>query len=376
MTIRLFSSESVSEGHPDKVADQIADAILDGIIALDQKARVACEVLVKNSIILVAGEITTNAWIDMEKTVKNVIASIGYNDPELEFNSHSCSSIIAIGQQSHDIAVGIDVNDNKEMGAGDQGMMFGFACNETSALMPLPIYYAHKLMQRQAEIRHKNILPWLKPDAKAQVTVKYKNDQPISIETIVLSTQHSQSVSHAEIKEGVIEEIIKPVIPEYLLHQDTKFLINPTGYFIVGGPIADCGLTGRKIIVDTYGGAARHGGGAFSGKDPTKVDRSAAYMARHVAKNVVAAGLASKCEIQIAYAIGVSEPVAVYINSFNTNIVPEEEILQLIKTKFDFRPARIIDYLKLRKPIYRATSNYGHFGRTGFTWEDWNNVLS
>lgn len=376
MTIRLFSSESVSEGHPDKIADQIADAVLDEIIDLDPGARVACEVLVKNSIVLVSGEITTNAWIDMEKTVKSVIASIGYNDPELGFNSYSCSPIIAIGQQSCDIAIGINAGNNKEMGAGDQGMMFGFACNETPALMPLPIYYAHKLMYRQAEVRHKNILPWLRPDAKAQLTVKYEGNQPISIETIVLSTQHSPSVSQAEIKEGVIEEIIKPVIPEHLLYKNTKFLINPTGYFIVGGPVADCGLTGRKIIVDTYGGAARHGGGAFSGKDPTKVDRSAAYMARHVAKNVVAAGLASKCEIQVAYAIGVAEPVAIYINSFNTNIIHEEEILRFIKEKFDFRPAQIIDYLKLRNPIYRATSNYGHFGRAGFTWEDWNNVLS
>ncbi|MDJ1305307.1 MAG: methionine adenosyltransferase [Candidatus Midichloria sp.] len=376
MPLRLFSSESVSEGHPDKIADQVSDAILDAIIALDHNARVACEVLVKNSIILVAGEITTTAWIDIEKTVKNVIASIGYNDPELGFDAHSCSPISAVGQQSHDIALGVNSKAGKELGAGDQGMMFGFACDETEALMPLPIYYAHQLMQRQAEVRHKKILPWLRPDAKAQITAKYENDRPISIETIVFSTQHSVGISHKQITEGVIEEIIKPVIPPHLLHKDTKFLINPTGCFIIGGPVADCGLTGRKIIVDTYGGAARHGGGAFSGKDPTKVDRSAAYMARHVAKNIVAAGLASRCEIQIAYAIGVTEPIAIYVNCFNTNKIPEEEILQLIKEKFDFRPAQIIDYLKLRRPIYRATANYGHFGRSSFNWEDWNNILA
>lgn len=324
MSFRLFSSESVSEGHPDKIADQVSDAILDSIIALDHNARVACEVLVKNSIILVAGEITTTAWINIEKIVKNVIASIGYNDPELEFNAHSCAPISAIGQQSHDIALGVNAKLDKELGAGDQGMMFGFACNETEALMPLPIYYAHQLMKRQAEVRHKRILPWLRPDAKTQITAKYDNAQPISIETIVFSTQHTPGISHKQITEGVIEEIIKPVVPEYLLHKDTKFLINPTGCFIIGGPVADCGLTGRKIIVDTYGGAARHGGGAFSGKDPTKVDRSAAYMARHVAKNIVAAGLASSCEIQVAYAIGITEPVAIYVNCFNTNKIPED----------------------------------------------------
>ncbi|MDJ1407391.1 MAG: methionine adenosyltransferase [Candidatus Midichloria sp.] len=376
MPLRLFSSESVSEGHPDKIADQVSDAILDAIIALDHNARVACEVLVKNNIILVAGEITTTAWIDIEKTVKDVVASIGYNDPELGFDAHSCSPISAIGQQSHNIALGVNSKADKELGAGDQGMMFGFACNETEALMPLPIYYAHQLMQRQAEVRHKKILPWLRPDAKTQITAKYENYRPISIETIILSTQHSVGVSHKQITEGVIEEIIKPVIPTHLLHKDTKFFINPTGCFVIGGPVADCGLTGRKIIVDTYGGAARHGGGAFSGKDPTKVDRSAAYMARHVAKNIVATGLASRCEIQIAYAIGITEPVAIYANCFNTNKIPEEEILQLIKEKFDFRPAQIIDYLKLRRPIYRATANYGHFGRSGFNWEDWNNILA
>jgi len=370
MTIRLFSSESVSEGHPDKIADQISDAVLDAIIILDPLARVACEVLIKNNIIFVSGEITTSAWVDIEKIAKNVVADIGYNDPMLGFDSYSCSVISAIGKQSHDISIGVDEGEDKEMGAGDQGIIFGFACDETEALMPLPIYYAHKLMQRQSEVRNKNILPWVRPDAKAQITVRYDDGKPLSIETIVLSTQHSPEISNETIREGVIEEIIKPIIPKYLLHDDTKFLINPTGRFVVGGPVADCGLTGRKIIVDTYGGSARHGGGAFSGKDPTKVDRSAAYMARHAAKNIVFAGLATCCEIQIAYAIGIVEPVALYVNCFNTNKISEKEILELIKGRFDFRPAKIIEYLKLRNPIYRATSNYGHFGREGFSWEE------
>ena len=367
MTTKLFSSESVSEGHPDKVADQIADAVLDELIKQDPACRVACEVLIKNGIIVVAGEITTKGWIDIEAIAKNVVADIGYDDPELGFDFHTCSVISAIGKQSEDIAAGVD---NQEMGAGDQGLMFGFACDETPSFMPLPIYYAHKIMQRQSSLRKKNILSWLRPDAKTQITVKYDGSTPVSIDTIVLSTQHAPHIQYQDLKEAVIEEIIKPVIPYDLMSKDIRFLINPTGQFIIGGPVADCGVTGRKIIVDTYGGSARHGGGAFSGKDPTKVDRSAAYMARHVAKSVVASGLAKKCEIQISYAIGIAEPVAIHVDCFNTNSIPEDQIVSLIKEKFDFRPKAIIDYLGLQKPIYRNTCNYGHFGREGFSWEN------
>jgi S-adenosylmethionine synthetase len=376
MNYKLFSSESVSNGHPDKIADQIADSILDEIIALDPDARVACEVLVKNSIVFVSGEITTDAWVDIERVVKDVIADIGYNDPELGFDSKSCSVISTIGKQSPDIWVGVEQRSDKEMGAGDQGMMFGFACDETESLMPFALFYAHKMMERHAIIRKENIIPWIRPDAKTQLTVRYDDQRrPIGIDTVVFSTQHAPGIKHKQIEEGVIEEIIKQTLPIGLISNETKFLINPTGLFVIGGPVADCGLTGRKIIVDTYGGAARHGGGAFSGKDPTKVDRSAAYMTRNVAKNIVAAGLASRCELQVAYAIGVASPISLNIDCFGTNKIPENEILKLVTDNFDFRPSTIINYLDLKKPIYKRTCNYGHFGRKGFSWEDKIDIL-
>ena len=376
MNYKLFSSESVSNGHPDKIADQIADSILDEIIALDPDARVACEVLVKNSIVFVSGEITTDAWVDIERVVKDVIADIGYNDPELGFDSKSCSVISTIGKQSPDIWVGVEQRFDKEMGAGDQGMMFGFACDETESLMPFALFYAHKMMERHAIIRKENIIPWIRPDAKTQITVRYDDQRrPIGIDTVVFSTQHAPGIKHKQIEEGVIEEIIKQTLPIGLISNETKFLINPTGLFVIGGPVADCGLTGRKIIVDTYGGAARHGGGAFSGKDPTKVDRSAAYMTRNVAKNIVAAGLASRCELQVAYAIGVASPISLNIDCFGTNKIPENEILKLVTDNFDFRPSTIINYLDLKKPIYKRTCNYGHFGRKGFSWEDKIDIL-
>ena len=367
----LFTSESVSEGHPDKIADQISDVVLDAILAQDPHARVACETYVKTGFVLVGGEINTHAWVDEEKLVRDTIKAIGYTSSEMGFDGASCGIINAIGKQSADIALGVDATANKEQGAGDQGIMFGYACDETDTLMPAPIYYAHRLMQQQAKIRKANILPWLRPDAKSQVTLKYVDNIPVSIETIVLSTQHSPDIGHKELVEAVIEEIIRPVIPSHWIHSNTKFYINPTGRFVIGGPMGDCGLTGRKIIVDSYGGMARHGGGAFSGKDPSKVDRSAAYAARYVAKNIVAAKLAKRCEIQLSYAIGVAKPVSIYLNTFATNTIAEEKILRLIQQNFDLRPKQIIESLQLLQPIYAQTANYGHFGRTDvtFPWE-------
>ncbi len=366
----LFTSESVSEGHPDKVADQISDAILDAILKQDKHARVACETLVKTGMALVAGEITTSAWVDIEELVRKVITDIGYNDAMLGFDGHSCSVLNAIGKQSPDIAMGVD-RGAENQGAGDQGLMFGYACNETDVLMPAPITYAHRLMHRQAHVRKTKELLWLRPDAKSQVTFIYQDNRPVAIDTIVISTQHDDSISHEDLQEAVIEHIIKPVIPEHYLTKNTKYFINPTGRFVIGGPQGDCGLTGRKIIVDSYGGMARHGGGAFSGKDPSKVDRSAAYMGRYVAKNIVAAGLADRCEIQVSYAIGVAEPTSVYIETFGTAKIPEDEIAKLVLTHFDLRPHAIIKTLDLLRPIYQKTAAYGHFGREEpeFNWE-------
>jgi len=365
----LFTSESVSEGHPDKIADQISDTILDAILSKDTNARVACETLVKTGMILVTGEITTSAWVDIEALAREVVHDIGYSNPEFGFDSQGCAVLNAIGKQSADISIGVDRADNI-LGAGDQGLMFGYACRETNTLMPAPIALAHKLMEKQAEVRHSGALPWLRPDAKAQVTLRYEDSRPTAIDTVVLSTQHGPDISQSDLQEAVIEEIIRPTLPKAWL-KDTKYWINPTGQFIIGGPMGDCGLTGRKIIVDTYGGSARHGGGAFSGKDPSKVDRSAAYMARYVAKNVVAAGLADICECQFAYAIGVSEPVSINVRTFGTAHIAEEKISELIKAHFTLTPQGIIDTLDLCRPIYRQTAAYGHFGRElpDFTWE-------
>ncbi|SBS24572.1 S-adenosylmethionine synthase [Marinomonas spartinae] len=368
----LFTSESVSEGHPDKIADQVSDAILDAILEKDTEARVACETLVKTGMVLVAGEIRTNAWVDIEEIARGVIREIGYNSSDMGFDWESCAVMNAIGKQSVDIAVGVDEASEKEQGAGDQGLMFGFATNETDVLMPAPITYAHRLVQRQADVRKNGTLDFLRPDAKSQVTFRYdENGKPCAIDAVVLSTQHSAAIKQADLREAVMEEIIKPVLPEEWLSKDTKYFINPTGQFIIGGPVGDCGLTGRKIIVDTYGGMARHGGGAFSGKDPSKVDRSAAYAGRYVAKNIVAAGLADKCEIQISYAIGVAEPTSISINTFGTGKVSDEMISQLVREHFELRPAGLIKMLDLKRPIYLPTAAYGHFGREGenFTWE-------
>ncbi|MBR7889637.1 methionine adenosyltransferase [Marinomonas sp. A79] len=368
----LFTSESVSEGHPDKIADQVSDAILDAILAEDSEARVACETLVKTGMVLVAGEVRTNAWVDIEEIARGVIREIGYNSSDMGFDWESCAVMNAIGKQSSDIAVGVDEASEKEQGAGDQGLMFGFATNETDVLMPAPITYAHRLVQRQAEVRKNGTLDFLRPDAKSQVTFRYdENGKPCAIDAVVLSTQHSAAVKQADLREAVMEEIIKPVLPAEWLSKDTKYFINPTGQFIIGGPVGDCGLTGRKIIVDTYGGMARHGGGAFSGKDPSKVDRSAAYAGRYVAKNIVAAGLADKCEIQISYAIGVAEPTSISINTFGTGKVSDALISQLVREHFELRPAGLIKMLDLKRPIYLPTAAYGHFGREGdnFTWE-------
>jgi S-adenosylmethionine synthetase len=368
----LFTSESVSEGHPDKMADQISDAILDAIIADDKNARVAVETLVKTGMVVVAGEVTTNTYVDLEEVVRGVVTDIGYNSSEVGFDGASCAVINAIGKQSHDIAMGVDEGENKEMGAGDQGLMFGYATNETDVLMPAPIYYAHRLVEKQAELRKAGALPWLRPDAKSQVTLSYDEEgRPERVDAVVLSTQHDPGISQAEIHAQVREHIIEAVLPKEWLHEGTRFHINPTGQFIIGGPVGDAGLTGRKIIVDTYGGMARHGGGAFSGKDPSKVDRSAAYAARYVAKNIVAAGLAERVEIQVSYAIGVAEPTSISINTFGTNQVDEAVIVRLVRDHFDLRPKGIIDMLDLKKPIYRNTASYGHFGRTGegFPWE-------
>jgi S-adenosylmethionine synthetase len=367
----LFTSESVSEGHPDKIADQISDAVLDAIITSDPKARVACETFVKTGMILVGGEITTKAWVDVEHLARDVVKKIGYDDATLGFDANTCAVLTAIGKQSADIAMGVDREDDKNQGAGDQGLMFGYATNETNVLMPAPITYAHRLMQRQAEVRKSGKLSWLAPDAKSQVTMRYVDGKAEGIDAIVLSTQHRDSVQQKDLIEGVMEEIIKPTIPEKLLDKRTRYFINPTGRFVIGGPMGDCGLTGRKIIVDTYGGMARHGGGCFSGKDPSKVDRSAAYAARYVAKNIVAAGLADRVEIQISYAIGVAEPTSIHIETFGTGKISEDKLIQLVREHFDLRPRGIISMLDLLKPIYQATAAYGHFGRddANFNWE-------
>jgi S-adenosylmethionine synthetase len=367
----LFTSESVSEGHPDKMADQISDAILDALLTEDKASRVACETMVKTGMVLVAGEITTDAYVDVEKIVRQVVNEIGYNNSESGFDGHTCSVLNAIGQQSADIAMGVDHSDDHEQGAGDQGLMFGFATNETDVLMPAPITYSHRLVKRQAEVRKNGTLPWLQPDAKSQITFRYEDGKPIAIDAVVLSTQHKEEVSLKDLKEGVMEEIIKPVLPEEWIDGNTKFFINPTGRFVIGGPHGDCGLTGRKIIVDTYGGMARHGGGAFSGKDPSKVDRSAAYVARYVAKNIVAAGIADRCEIQLSYAIGVAEPTSISVETFGTGKISNSKIVTLIREHFELRPRGLIEMLDLIKPIYRATAAYGHFGREDLdlSWE-------
>lgn len=366
----LFTSESVSEGHPDKIADQISDAVLDAILQEDKNARVACESLVKTGMVFIGGEISTNAWVDIEQIARKVISDIGYNSSEIGFDAESCAIITAIGKQSVDIAMGVDRKAKEEQGAGDQGLMFGYATNETDVLMPAPITYAHRLMRRQAQLRKEDVLPWLRPDAKSQVTFRYVDGKPESIINVVLSTQHHPDISHANLVEAVVEEIIKPTLPEdWLKH--TKYYVNPTGRFVIGGPQGDCGLTGRKIIVDTYGGMARHGGGCFSGKDPSKVDRSAAYAARYVAKNIVAAKLADRCEIQLSYAIGVAEPTSIHLETFGTGKIPDHDIINLVHNHFDLRPYGIIKMLDLLHPIYRQTASYGHFGREDLNvqWE-------
>jgi len=367
----IFTSESVSEGHPDKMADQISDAILDAIIKEDPYARVAVETMVKTGMAVIAGEVTTKTYVELEDIVRGVILDIGYNSSDVGFDGASCAVLNAIGKQSPDIAMGVDEKEDKQIGAGDQGLMFGYATNETDVLMPAPLYYSHRLVERQAYLRKKNVLSWLRPDAKSQVTLRYEGGKPVAIDAVVLSTQHSPAISQADLREAILEEVIKPVLPAEWLHAGTKYHINPTGQFIIGGPVGDCGLTGRKIIVDSYGGMARHGGGAFSGKDPTKVDRSAAYAGRYVAKNVVAAGLADRCEIQVSYAIGVAEPTSISLNTFGTAKVAEEKIVELVREHFDLRPRGIIEMLDLRRPIYRKTAAYGHFGRedADFTWE-------
>ena len=369
----IFTSESVSEGHPDKVADQISDAILDAILAQDPKARVACETLVTTGMAVIAGEITTTAYADMPSIVRETIKEIGYNDSAMGFDYETCAVLVSIDKQSPDIAQGVNEGDglHKEQGAGDQGLMFGYACNETPELMPMPIQLSHQLVKVLADVRKSGKLSFLRPDSKSQVSVEYVDGKPVRVDTVVISTQHTPDVTHKQIEEGVIEEVVKKVIPAHLLDANTRYFINPTGRFVVGGPMGDCGLTGRKIIVDTYGGMGRHGGGAFSGKDPSKVDRSAAYMGRYVAKNLVAAGLADRCEVQVAYAIGVADPVSINVNSFGTGKVSEDRLAELVREVFDMRPAAIIEQLDLLRPIYRKTAAYGHFGRElpEFTWE-------
>ena len=369
--INLFTSESVSEGHPDKMADQISDAILDALLKEDACSRVACETLIKTGMVLVAGEITTEAYVDIEAIVRGVVNDIGYNNADSGFDGHTCAVINAIGKQSPDISQGVDDSHDHEQGAGDQGLMFGYASNETDVLMPAPITYAHRLVKRQSEVRKNGTLPWLEPDAKSQLTFRYIDNKPVSIDAVVLSTQHKDSVSNEDLREGVFEEIIKPVLPEEWITKETKIFINPTGRFVIGGPVGDCGLTGRKIIVDTYGGMARHGGGAFSGKDPSKVDRSAAYVARYVAKNIVAAGIAERCEIQLSYAIGVAEPTSISVETFGTGKISNTEIVRIIREHFELRPKGLIKMLDLIKPIYRDTAAYGHFGREDLelSWE-------
>jgi S-adenosylmethionine synthetase len=367
----LFTSESVSEGHPDKMADQISDAILDALIAQDKRSRVACETMIKTGMVIVAGEVTTEAFVDVENLVREIVNDIGYNHSESGFDSNTCAVLNAIGSQSPDIAMGVNETNDHEQGAGDQGLMFGYASNETDVLMPAPITYSHLLVERQSEVRKNGTLPWLEPDAKSQLTMRYEDGKPVGIEAVVLSTQHRDSISLENLREAVMEEIIKPVLPAEWINENTKYFINPTGRFVIGGPHGDCGLTGRKIIVDTYGGMARHGGGAFSGKDPSKVDRSATYLARYVAKNLVAAGIAERCELQLSYAIGVAEPTSISIETFGTGKISDEKIVELVRNHFELRPKGLIDMLDLLKPIYRQTAAYGHFGRKGanFTWE-------
>ncbi|MFT5502352.1 MAG: S-adenosylmethionine synthetase [Gammaproteobacteria bacterium] len=369
----IFTSESVSEGHPDKVSDQISDAVLDALLEQDHRSRVACETLVKTGMVMLAGEITTHAWVDMEKLVRDTVNRIGYDNAECGFDGNTCAVIVGLGKQSDDIAMGVDESSDHEQGAGDQGLMFGYACNETDVLMPAPITYAHRLVQRQAEVRRSGELEWLQPDAKSQITLRYENHQPVGIEAVVLSTQHKESVDLKTLREGVMESILKPVLPAEWLSQckSENIHINPTGRFVIGGPVGDAGLTGRKIIVDTYGGMARHGGGAFSGKDPSKVDRSAAYAARYVAKNIVAAGIADRCEIQVSYAIGVAEPTSISIETFGTGKIDDDRIATLVRQHFDLRPKGLIAMLDLLKPIYEPTAAYGHFGREDLnvSWE-------
>lgn len=370
MAQHIFTSESVSEGHPDKIADQISDAVLDAILEQDPKARVACETFVKTGMVLVGGEITTSAWVDIEELTRNTIRDIGYVHSDMGFDANSCAVLSAIGKQSPDINQGVDKKDPSEQGAGDQGLMFGYASNETDVLMPAPITYSHRLVQQQAKVRKDGTLSWLRPDAKSQLSFVYENGKPVGIDAVVLSTQHCDTISTADLREAVMEHIIKPVLPTEWLSNKTKFFINPTGRFVIGGPMGDCGLTGRKIIVDSYGGMARHGGGAFSGKDPSKVDRSAAYAARYVAKNIVAAGLAERCEIQVSYAIGVAEPTSISVETFGTSKLSEDQLIALIRRHFDLRPYGLIQMLQLERPIYRATAAYGHFGRNEFPWEN------
>jgi S-adenosylmethionine synthetase len=371
MTTSLFTSESVAEGHPDKIADQISDAVLDAILRQDPRARVACETLIKTGMVIVAGEVTTEAYVDLEDIARKVVVDIGYDHSDKGFDGNSCAVLNAIGKQSPDIAMGVDETKDHEQGAGDQGLMFGYASNETDVLMPAPITYSHRLVKRQAEVRKNGTLPWLRPDAKSQITFRYQDGKPVGVDAVVLSTQHSEEISQKDLQEAVMEEIIKPVLPAEWLDANTKYFINPTGRFVIGGPFGDCGLTGRKIIVDTYGGMARHGGGAFSGKDPSKVDRSAAYAARYVAKNIVAAGIADRCEIQVSYAIGVAEPTSISVETFGTGNISHERIVQLVREHFELRPKGLIKMLDLIRPIYFETAAYGHFGREEpqFTWE-------
>ena len=367
----LFTSESVSEGHPDKMADQISDAILDSLLEQDQNSRVACETMVKTGMVIVAGEITTEGSVDAENIVREVVSDIGYNHSESGFDSNTCAVLNAIGSQSPDIAIGVDETDDHEQGAGDQGLMFGYASNETDVLMPAPITYSHLLVKRHSQVRKSGSLPWLEPDAKSQITMRYEDDKPAGIDAVVLSTQHRDEISLKDLREAVMEEIIKPILPTEWINENTKYFINPTGRFVIGGPHGDCGLTGRKIIVDTYGGMARHGGGAFSGKDPSKVDRSAAYLARYVAKNLVAAGIADRCELQLSYAIGVAEPTSISIETFGTGKISDKKIVELVRNHFELRPKGLIAMLDLLRPIYRQTAAYGHFGReeADFSWE-------
>lgn len=365
----VFTSESVSEGHPDKMADQISDAIVDAMLKDDAESRVAVETMVKTGMVIVAGEVRTSTYVELEDLIREVVLGIGYNSSDVGFDGASCAVLNAIGKQSADIAMGVDAGDSKEQGAGDQGLMFGYATNETDVLMPAPIYYSHRLVEKHAELRKNGTHAWSRPDSKSQVTLRYENGKPVAVDAVVLSTQHNPDISQKDIHEAVMEDIIKPVLPAEWLHAETKYHINPTGQFIIGGPVGDCGLTGRKIIVDTYGGMARHGGGAFSGKDPSKVDRSAAYATRYVAKNIVAAGLADRCEIQVSYAIGVAEPTSISIETFGTGKVDDAKIAELVREHFDLRPGGLVDMLQLKQPIYQPTAAYGHFGREGFSWE-------